>query len=325
MIRAAIGTGSDRLRARLAPHFDRWIQRRGRSQPPMRVVYRQIYVLPTRFGWLLGLLMFGMLMGSLNFNNNLGLLTTFIVAGLAVNSMLMAYRNLHGLILARSSASPVFAGQHAELHVSFRDADGRERPNLELASGGRIVRFSVPAANTTDARLPLPTQRRGWFKPGRIRLQTSHPLGLFEAWCWFWPEGQILVWPRPADHPPALPSSGGQALGRRRQRDMEGDNFHALRAWREGDPLHRIAWKASQHHQTLLSREFREEQAEHLLLDLDRTPGRHLEEKLSILTAWVLMLEREGQQWTLRLGGSDHGPASGREHAHHCLRLLAER
>ncbi len=304
--------------------LDQWIQRRARVLPPTTVGYRQIFILPTRFGWMLGLLMFGMLMGSLNFNNNLGLLTTFIVAGLALVSMLMAYRNLRGIRIHRTSAEPVFAGQSMTLNISFINHDDRRRPTLELLAGPGRVDFGLPPDSLQEVGIRIATHRRGWLRPGRLRLQTSYPMGLFEGWTWFWPERPVLVWPRPAKHPPPLPTGFDREHGRQQRNDPDGEEFFSLRKWRVSDPLHRIAWKSSQRHQTLLSREFRAEQSEHLVFDLARVPGRDIEERISNLTAWVLQAEREHLHWTLKLADVAHGPATGQAHCHRCLRLLAE-
>ncbi len=84
--------------------FARWIRRRGPVHPPLVLGYRQIYILPTRFGWLIGLLLTAMLLGSLNFNNNLGLFTTFLVAGTALLSMHVAHRTISTACASRPSA-----------------------------------------------------------------------------------------------------------------------------------------------------------------------------------------------------------------------------
>lgn len=304
--------------------LDRWIQRRARTVPPINVQYRQIFILPTRFGWMLGLLMFGMLMGSLNFNNNLGLLTTFIVAGLALVSMLMAYQNLRGIRIHRTSAEPVFAGQPMTLNATFINEHDRARPALELLAGKALVDFDLPAGSLEEVGVRISTSKRGWLQPGRLRLQTSHPIGLFQGWTWFWPERPVLVWPRPAAHPPPLPSGYDRQSGQQQRNEPEEEEFFSLRNWRSSDPVHRIAWKASQRHQTLLSRELRAEQSDHLVFDLSHTPGRDLEERISNLAAWVLQAEREHLNWTLKLGETTHGPDNGKAHCHHCLRLLAE-
>ena len=290
----------------------------------MTLKYRQIFILPTRFGWMLGVLMFAMLMGSLNFNNNLGLLTTFIVAGLASNSMLLAFRNLQHLSISRTGAVPVFAGRTAQLMISLDNQSLRARPGLELKLDQALKIFSLAPQSRDEIAVPLATRHRGWLEPGRIRIQTSHPIGLFEAWSWFWVERPILVWPKPAERPPPLPDEASDQSGQQRQSRSEGDEFFSLRTWREGDPLHRVAWKASQRHDSLLVRDLRQPQARDLHLDLARTPGRDLEARISILTAWVLKADQLGRSWTLKLGGQSIGPARGEAHLHACLRALAE-
>ncbi len=324
MARSAVALRRNPLARVARQYLDQWIQRRARGVPPIEVQYRQIFILPTRFGWMLGLLMFGMLMGSLNFNNNLGLLTTFVVAGLGLVSMLLAYNNLRGIRIHRTSAEPVFAGQPLTLNITFINDQNRVRPALEMLAGKFRVEFDLPGSSLEEVGIRIPTHHRGWLKPDRLRLQTCHPIGLFEGWTWFWPERPVLVWPRPASHPPPLPSGHDLESGRQQRNEPEGEEFFSLRDWRSSDPVHRVAWKASQRHQTLLSREFRAEQSDHLTFDLALTPGRDLEERISNLTAWVLQAEREHLHWTLKLNDASHGPASGKRHCHHCLRMLAE-
>ncbi len=301
-----------------------WLRRRAPIHPPLQLAYRQIFILPTRFGWMLGLLMGAMLIGSLNFNNNLGLLTTFIVAGLGVNSMLLAFRNLHKLAIRGGMANPVHAGQTAHYQLSLQSTDERPRPSLYVRHEVKRVGIDIDDSSAVSITVPLLTHQRGWHRPGRMRIETTHPLGLFRAWAWFWPDRPYLVWPQPAERPPPLPEGGGGPGGREQRHQVEGEDFYSLRQWREGDPLHRIAWKASQRHQDLLSREFREEQAPELVLTLDRAPARDLESRISIVTAWVLQAEQLDRTWTLQLGSLELGPDHGPSHRKRCLRALAE-
>ncbi len=303
---------------------DRWIKRRGPSKPPLTLSYRQIFILPTRFGWAFGLITLAMLMGSLNFNNNLGLLTAFVVAGLAVNSMLMAFYNLHGLAIRHCWAAPVFAGELAKLCVNLANDDTRPRPALSLKSKFSDAQFALDYGQGDEIEVSVPTAKRGWMQVDRLRIQTQHPLGLFEAWSWFWPEHPILVWPKPAQPAPPLPVTGGGSQGNKLAAEPQGEDFHSLRGWREGDPLHLVAWKQSQRHQSLLSREFRQEQADILELKLSAAPGKDLEHRISVMTAWVLMAAREQRNWVLDLGAERLGPASNEQHRNACLRALAE-
>ena len=304
---------------------DRWIKRRGPSRPPLSLSYRQIFILPTAFGWVFGLITLAMLMGSLNFNNNLGLLTAFVVAGLAVNSMLMAFNNLHGLHLRHCWAAPVFAGEPARLRVNLANDDSRPRPGLTLSGQIEQTHFALDYGQIDEVEVTIPTARRGWMHPERLRVQTIHPLGLFRAWSWFWPEQPVLVWPRPAQPAPPLPVTGGGAMGTKALSEPQGEDFHSLRAWREGDPLHLVAWKQSQRHQALLSREFRQEQSDILEISLSSAPGKDIEQRISVATAWVLMASREQRSWVLDLGTESLGPGRGEQHRNDCLRALAER
>ena len=320
---AGIGNTPD-IRQHWQGLLDKWIKRRAPAHPPLELAYRQIFILPTRFGWMLGLLMGAMLIGSLNFNNNLGLLTTFIVAGLAVNSMLMAFHNLHRLAIRGGMAQPVFAGQHSHYQLTLESRDRRPRPSLAIRHDDQVTGTAITEAGAVSVDIELATERRGWHLPGRMRIETTHPLGLFRAWALFWPTQAYLVWPKPAEKPPPLPESGGSPGGQNQRQHVEGEDFYNLRTWREGDPLHRIAWKASQRHQELLSREFREEQSPELLLDLQHVPSHDLEARIRILTAWVLQAEQNDRTWKLRAGTTELGPDRGPEHRNRCLRALAE-
>jgi uncharacterized protein (DUF58 family) len=56
---------------------------------------------------------------------------------------------------------------------------------------------------------------------------------------------------------------------RRRRRRGEGQNFHQLREYREGDPMRQIDWKASSRHRKLISREYQEERDQDIIFLLD--------------------------------------------------------
>ncbi len=304
--------------------LDRWIRRRGPVNPPLTLRYRQIYILPTGFGWQLGVLLFAMLLGSLNFNNSLGLFTTFLVAGIGLLAMHVTHRNIDGLEITGCQAIPVFAGQPLVLRVRVREARDRARGALVIdAPGGNHSRGqTLEAGASVDLELEFATHERGWRELPRQRIGTRYPLGCFHAWSWFWPERRFIVWPRPASDAPPLPTGGA-----RNSVDLPGDEsdeFHGLRDWRQGDPLHRIAWKASQRHQHLLARQFTRPERAHIVLDLEQAPGRDLEQRISVLTRWVLEADRAGIDYGIALAGNNIAPGRGEAHRVRCLDALAE-
>ena len=84
-----------------------------KSDPlPIDIHRKRVYILPTRFGVFFGLFLFVTLMGSLNYNNNMALMLTFLLGGLALLSPIYTVRNLTGLQVVQITAPPVFATMH---------------------------------------------------------------------------------------------------------------------------------------------------------------------------------------------------------------------
>ena len=101
----AVGT---RVRRRA----ERWARTRQGSDPHSVSLHtRRIYILPTRAGIIFAAIVFTMLLGSMNYNNNLGFVLTFLLTGIAVVSIYHCHRNLTELCLHYLGAEPVFAGR----------------------------------------------------------------------------------------------------------------------------------------------------------------------------------------------------------------------
>ncbi|MDT8437455.1 MAG: DUF58 domain-containing protein [Wenzhouxiangellaceae bacterium] len=304
--------------------LQRWLRRRGPLEPPLTLRYRQIYILPTAFGALVGLLLFAMLMGSLNFNNSLGLLTTFLVAGIAVLSMHIAHRNLDRVEILGTDAPPVFAGQPLCIAVTLRDRAGRRHGALVVegadCASGPAAELEAYGHGAVEVRLP--TQTRGRIRAPRLKLRSRHPLGWFEAWSWFCPTESYRVWPKPADAAPPLPFDGKRDASP--QAGDESDEFHGLREWHENDPLHRIAWKASQRHNQLLARQFTRPAEREIVLRLERAPGSGLEQRIAVLARWVLEADRAGIEFGMDLGSARISPGRGSRQRIRCLDALAD-
>ncbi|MCJ7773902.1 MAG: hypothetical protein MUP22_12315, partial [Desulfobacterales bacterium] len=82
-------------------------------QLPYELHWRRIYILPTAQGFLFIIILTGMLIGSINYSNNLGFLLTFLLGSMTFISMLYAIRNLTGIRILTSGAEPVFAEEPA--------------------------------------------------------------------------------------------------------------------------------------------------------------------------------------------------------------------
>ena len=79
----------------------------------MIVNRRRIYIIPTRFGIALALLLAAMLIAGLNYNSNLGLAFGFLMVSLALVAMHHCHRNLLGLSVDAIVEADAFAGDYA--------------------------------------------------------------------------------------------------------------------------------------------------------------------------------------------------------------------
>jgi len=277
--------------------------------------------MPTMFGVWFGVLLAATLLGGLNFNNNMALLIGFLLAAIAQLTTLLAYRNLVGMELTAIRAEPVFAGESAHFRIYLRNPEPRHRFSLQVSSDHAIDTGDFEANETSVLNLTQAATRRGWLEMSPFSIENRFPLGMFRAWSVIIPQARCLVYPRPALQPPPLPRSGRGDEGA--SRVGEGEHFHGLRKYRAGDALKSIAWRASARHGKLFTREYESPQQEACELNWYLMKDTSVEEKLSILTAWILKAERLMIPYSLELP-SDALPADlGPLHRDECLKILA--
>jgi uncharacterized protein (DUF58 family) len=310
----------------IGQRFDRWLldrirRLRGTTELPQTLEYRYIYVLPTRFGFWFGILLALMVIGGLNFNNNMTLLITFLLASISILTMLLAYRNLAGLTVNGILAQPAFLGEPAQFDVLLKNPEERHRFALQVRGGGSVDCADVEPQNTRHLRVDQETTRRGWMEMRPFRIENRFPLGLFRAWSVIIPRARCLVYPRPAPNPPPLPRTGRGDYGAAKK--GEGEHFHGLREYRQGDPLRRIAWRTSARQQKLYSREMELPSEESCELNWYLMGERDPETRLSILTAWILRAERHQIPYSLEIPGAGLPADLGPDHRDACLEILA--
>jgi uncharacterized protein (DUF58 family) len=310
------------LRERLAARAALLGRPRSSETLPVKFDRRRVYVLPTRFGLFFAALLFAMLLGALNYNNNPAFLLALLLGATGLASLIAAHLQLSGLRVDAISAEPVAAGSAMSLHIALSATDTRMRRGLQLRCREARATASPMSVEPVVATLELATERRGWIEPGRIRISTTQPLGLAMAWSWAWPDAPLLVYPSIEPQGPPLPSGNGSANHARLH--PAGDDVHHLRGYRTGDPRRAIAWKPSARRDTLLVREYEQPLAIEVILDWTALSPLAYEQRIRRLTHWVDLAEREGRRYRLLLPGQPAlGPAHGSAHRHLCLRALA--
>ncbi len=313
-----------RLRQAAVRRWGLWVARRnGRDVLPVTITRRRIYIVPTRFGIALALLLTAMLLAGLNYNSNLGLAFAFLLTSLALVAMHHCHRNLQGLIVDVAADVDAFAGGFARFDFVLRNEAAVERCDLEIRCGAAAATHSVAARSVTHAGLDVPVPRRGLARYDRFELRTRHPFGWFRAWTYVHTPLSAFVAPAPRGVralPPAAAAAG--AVG---QADLRGDDeFAGLRAYEAGIPLKHMAWKVLARGGEAAVRSYTAPAAQPEWLDWSALDGLDAELRLAQLCRWILDSDRERRAYGLRLPGAELPPGSGPSQRTASLRALAQ-
>ena len=311
------------LRHAAAERVAAWSRRRhGPDLGTVTINRRRVYILPTALGMAYGGMLFAMLLAGLNYGNNLALALTFMLAAGGWVAMHQCHHNLAGLEITPAGTRAPFAGDDAEFAFTLASRSAREDLVLRGASRAAAA-VSVGAERSATAAVGVPTTRRGRVRLGRLRVESSFPLGLFTAWTWTHPDLECIVYPRPAPRdrggPPPDAEPGAAHDGRARGEE----DFAGLRSFRRGDPPRRIAWKAWARGGELVVKEYVGAARAPILCDLAAAPGRDLEARLARLARWVVDAEESGDRYGVRLPNGEVGPGAGLAHRNRCLAQLA--
>ena len=309
----------------LKNRFTSWLfQWRGPEGGPIVLVQRRIFILPSRHGMLYVGALVMMLTGSINYALSLGFVLTFLLAALGVNSILHTFRNLARLRIAAGRVRPVFAGDIAHFTLIIDNPGALARYAIGITRNRRdAVYADVPAFGSATVGVPVPTERRGVLRAGRMTLFTRFPLGLCYAWAYAEPEMQCIVYPRPEAGRLPLPlpeadAGTGIAFG------AGHEDFSGLRSYHPGDSPRHIAWKAAARGQGLLTKQFSGRADTELWLDWRATPeSLGIEGRLSRLARWAADAHAAALSFGLRLPGVTLAPAPGDAQRERCLEALA--
>ncbi len=308
----------------VSTRFAEWIRRRqGPDGAVVTLERRRIYILPTRLGAAFGLLLFAMLLGSINYATSLGFALTFLLAGLALVTLHECHNNLLGIEVRYAGAAPVFAGQPARFGIALTNTASVSRYELELrAAGNGVGPVDVAPGRTAVLSLSVPTGRRGRVRLPRFSVETRHPANLCRAWTYVHMSAECIVYPAPAA-PGTAPPIGTDDSGGRSAVDRSDADFAGLRAAVPGDPPGRIAWKAYARSDELLLKQFAGGERRADVFRWSALPGVDTEERLSIIARWCLDAAAADSSFGLELPSAFVPVGSGEQHLHRCLTALA--
>jgi len=285
--------------------LQRWLLHRLPLQQQCELGQKRIYLLPTRFGWLLLVVALAVWVGALNYAVSLAYALSFWIVGLMLVAVLMAYRQLAGLQLQVLPGENVFVGQVAACRIQLvNSAALARRLQLQAGQDGEPLPCLLAPASQQVVALPLLLPQRGRHAYPAFQLWSTAPFGLIRAFAWMRPDGQVLAYPLPLADRERNDLKGGHGRGREAGEDEE--DFSHLAEYRQGDTARQLAWSVLARRDMLVSKRFASQPKGLSIRQLawqDYPATVDVESRLSRLCWRIQQCEKAGQQYRLQLPG----------------------
>jgi uncharacterized protein (DUF58 family) len=309
----------------LAQSIARWsFKRHGPDSLPLTVRRNRIYILPTRRGLLLACLLIAMLIGGLNYSNNLALGLAFLLCAVALAAMHHCHRNLLGLQLDAALTSDTMAGASAVHDFALKNPARLPRFDIEICLSPAVTGITTVAAGSVKrCTVSIPAATRGVLHFDRVQLRTRYPFGWFRAWTYAHVGLAVYTAPQPEGVARAVPAQVLQGITATHAGRGD-DDFMGLRDYAAGDPRKHIAWKSLARGADLAVRLYSGAGQWPEWFDWQDLPRLGAEQRLAQLCQWILAADSEQRRYGLRLPSRTIELGSGPAQRRDCLRALAK-
>jgi uncharacterized protein (DUF58 family) len=280
----------------------------------------------TRRGWAL----VGAAVGLFVAGRILGLVQLAVLAFAAVLTLLAAFAwvrlrdpRLRGRRELKERLQVGVQGR-VDIVVEATRASATLAVNDAFDGGRRAARLLLAPLHTGEearAAYRFPTDRRGRYEVGPLRVTVSDPFALVERTRIVLGTEEVIVYPRVRDvFPP--PEMGGLDLDREqpqvRSRIEPSGEFHTLREYAPGDDLRHVHWRSTARRGHLMMRQNEARRRTPVLVMLDVRPGSHdrasFERAVEACASIVTAIERSARPVEVMLSTGRMIGAPGRRH-----------
>jgi len=302
-----------------------WMEDRFLEAKQTTLGIRRIFVIPTKMSALLLITLAVLLLMAINFQNSLIYALAFWLLALIVITIFFTYRNLSGVTIKAIQSRACFAGEKAVFELEISCPENQKKSAISLGWKHQdLATINLQEHHNVSVKLSHSTKLRGKFKPERVNIFTTYPVGLVVAWSYALLDMESIVYPKPI-----LQESieEGQGIGDDAETGQEiargSTDFSGIREYQAGDSPKHIHWGAYAKTGKAYTKTFVDYANQDLWLDWDSLTLTGVEVKLSHLCAKVLQYHQEQQVYGLKIPGKTIQPASGEAHKTICLTALA--
>ena len=307
----------------LGKRFSAWLDRRIPPGSKIKLSQANIFIFPTRAGFVFGLLLVTLIVGAINYQNALVYGVAFSLGSMFIVTILYTFRNLSGLSLELAEADVGFVGEDLQFNVRVERPKGGGREGIQIGWPEGFKQWvEIFETEAVIVKLYVKADQRGWLNPGRMLVETYYPLGLLRAWTWVDIKARALAYPKPIFQ--EIPNT----LSSRRRDDGElidplgSDDFVDIREYSPGDPVRNIIWRSFARSDDVVVKRYASYVEPRLWFDFAEVHG-DIEEKLSRLTGLALRATQSEREFGLRLPGIEIAPGVGQKHLERVLTELA--
>jgi len=318
-------------------NFERWLSKRVPTRNQHQLNSRNIMIYPTRFGLsYLGFVVLVFLLGT-NYQNNIILLFSYLLASLFISVMLHSFYNFSQLCFYSRTEQRGYVDDliyfvikitadktHYDINAHFTDRT--------LISQSAHLAQCVQGSK--EIKLTYKSSKRGKYYLGRVTVFSEYSLGLFKSktvlgfghYAIIYPKAKSLIagqfqFSSQPDEPNIESYQTTNSIGT--------DDFSELKSFVRGESRARTAWKQLAKGQGHYSKHYQASQGQLQWLKLQDMPSNDVETQLAYLSFLIGELTATNQAFGLSLStdisnkSMNIEPNVGFEHQQACLTALA--
>ena len=301
-------------------------------------------IYPTRFG--LAYLVFIIILFLLgtNYQNNIILLLSYLLASLFVSVMLHSFYNFSQLQFYSHKAQQGYAGEDIYFPIHISANKTHYDINIHFTQSqlkSHVERLTQCLQGSQEVNLVYKSSTRGIFSLGRVTVFSEYSFGLFKSKTVLDFGHEVTVYPKPisllaGQYQFAAQPEDSISESYQTNNIVGTDDFFELKTFVKGESRARTAWKQLAKGQGHYSKHYQANQGALQWLTLESMPSTDVETKLGYLSFLVSEFSATNQTFGLSLAPKDVKniasdtlaqshiePNFGIEHKQACLTALA--
>ncbi|MBA6265280.1 MAG: hypothetical protein ACI9N3_001716 [Colwellia sp.] len=304
--------------------LNRWLKRRIPPASQHKLSNRNIFIMPTRFGFVYLVFVVLLFLLATNYQNNVIMLLSYLMASVFITTMMHSFFNLSGIEVSTDKQVEGYAKQYIMVPVKILSPNNRLDFNF-CFDHQKMSHLPQTVQGNQTVYVSCRYENRGVHYPGRLKIWSEYPLGLFITWTRIDFDFKCMLYPaaEPVRHIPSN-FAGSVKQNSFLENTKPGiDEFFELKTHIPGEPLSRVAWKQFARGQGRLTKHYHQQQGATCWLKLTDMPKHGLEKQLQYLCFLVKEYNDAAQIFGLDLGQEKIKPSQGQQHFNQCLMALA--